>query len=340
MARDPWLDNVKMVLVTFVVIGHSLTMVPDEGRNAQIYDFIYYWHIPAFVLVTGYLSRSFTWSRRHLWALFCTIVVPYFLFEFALLFYREHRGGEVIGAPMWLNPHWPMWYLAGVFLWRMATPVLKRHWAAIPVTIAASLLFPTLGGTWTTYLDLNRVVGFLPFFTMGLFLTPAHMTRLKTRAAAVVGAAALVGIYLLAGHTDDWIASKWLWYSFTYDRFDATVADGAWNRLRLIGIAVVGSLAVLSLVPRRRTWFTDMGAASLVVYLFHGFFIKEAQYQGYPEWCAEHGAWTLWPTIAGAVLLSVALAWRPVSSRLTWLIDPIGSVSRFRKGRSPAATAR
>ena len=74
-----------MVLVTVVVIGHSLTMVPGEGRNAQIYDFIYYWHIPAFVLVTGYLSRSFTWSRRHLWALFCTIVVPYFLFEFALL---------------------------------------------------------------------------------------------------------------------------------------------------------------------------------------------------------------------------------------------------------------
>ena len=129
MARDPWLDNVKMVLVTVVVVGHSLTMVPGEGRNAQIYDFIYYWHIPAFVLVTGFLSRSFTWSRRHLWALFCTIVVPYFLFEFALLFYREHRGGEVIGAPMWLNPHWPRQF------GRLEFEVRYRHQA---LTVAVS----------------------------------------------------------------------------------------------------------------------------------------------------------------------------------------------------------
>ena len=329
-----------MVLVTVVVIGHSLTMVPGEGRNAQIYDFIYYWHIPAFVLVTGYLSRSFTWSRRHLWALFCTIVVPYFIFEFALLFYREHRGGEVIGAPMWLNPHWPMWYLAGVFVWRMLTPVLKRHWAAVPVTIAISLVFPMLGGTWTTYLDLNRVMGFLPFFTIGLYLTAAHLAALKSRTGAVVGAVTLVGVYVLAGHTDDWIATKWLWYAFTYDHFGASEAEGAWNRLRLIGIALVASLAVLAVIPRRRTWFTDMGAASLIVYLFHGFFIKEAQYLGYPEWCAEHGEWTIWPTIAGAVALSVFLACRPVSSRLTWVADPIGSVSRYRQGRSRAVAAR
>ena len=97
---------------------------------------------------------------------------------------------------------------------------------------------------------------------------------------------------------------------------------------------------MLAVIPRRRTWFTDMGAASLIVYLFHGFFIKEAQYLGYPEWCAEHGEWTIWPTIAGAIALSVFLAWRPVSSRLNWIADPIGSVSRHRQGRSRAVAAR
>ena len=82
--RDAWLDNVKMALVTVVVIGHSVVLAPSDNRNDHIYDFIYAWHIPAFVLVTGYLSRSFRWSRRHLTALVTTIAVPYVIFEIAM----------------------------------------------------------------------------------------------------------------------------------------------------------------------------------------------------------------------------------------------------------------
>jgi fucose 4-O-acetylase-like acetyltransferase len=333
MARDPWLDNVKMVLVTFVVIGHSLTMAPGTGRNAQIYDFIYYWHIPAFVLVTGYLSRSFQWNRKYLWALFCTIVVPYFVFEFAMLQFRTHRGGEDIGAPMWANPHWPMWYLAGVFLWRLATPVLRRHWAAIPATIALSLFFPTLGDHWTYYLDLNRVVGFLPFFTMGLFLTPSLLGRVRSRAGLVVGAVLLVGLWFLAGHTDDWTQTKFLWYSFPYSYFGVSDAEGMADRVRLIALGAVAALAVLAVVPRRRTFFTDMGAATMVVYLLHGFVIRELKYREYDEWAHAQGEWTIWPTIGIAIVISLVLAWPPVSTRLNWLVDPIGEATRFRERR-------
>jgi len=172
-----------MTLVTVVVIGHALPLFRGDGLNSHIYDFIYYWHIPAFVLITGYLSRSFAWSRRHLWALFCTIVVPYFIFETAMMWFRVEVGGEPWLDNMYLNPHWPMWYLAAVFLWRLATPILKRHWVFIPLSVAASLLFPLVG---STYLDLNRTIGLLPFFVVGLHLRPSMLTHLKTRSARVV----------------------------------------------------------------------------------------------------------------------------------------------------------
>ena len=64
--RDPWLDNTKMVLVTIVVIGHMVVLVPNGDEQSRIYDFIYYFHIPALVLLSGHLSRNFTWDRRHL----------------------------------------------------------------------------------------------------------------------------------------------------------------------------------------------------------------------------------------------------------------------------------
>ena len=87
MPRDPWLDNVKMVLVTFVVIGHALVLVPDDGPNGQIYDFIYAWHIPAFVLVTGFLAlgwwqlsraaagNAISWGYAVEWPIFAGFVV-------------------------------------------------------------------------------------------------------------------------------------------------------------------------------------------------------------------------------------------------------------------------
>ena len=64
--RDPWFDNAKMALVVLVVIGHSWTLLPlfaDDAGSTEVlrwtYHFLYAWHIPAFVIVTGYLSKSF-----------------------------------------------------------------------------------------------------------------------------------------------------------------------------------------------------------------------------------------------------------------------------------------
>ena len=328
MTRDAWLDNVKMTLVMVVVIGHALPLFRGDGLNSHIYDFIYYWHIPAFVLITGYLSRSFIWSRRHLWALFCTIVVPYFIFETAMMWFRVERGGEPWLDEMYVNPHWPMWYLAAVFLWRLATPVLKRHWVFIPLSIAASLVFPLYG---STFLDLNRAIGLLPFFVVGLHLRPTLLPRLQTRTARVVGLVPLVAMFWLAGRTDDWITTKWLWYSLEYDYFGVDLAEGAWIRIRLIAIALAATFAVLAVIPRRRSWFTDMGSATMVVYLFHGFFVREAKYAGFSDWAAKQGDWTLWATIGGAICVALVLAWPPVARRLTWFVDPIGSFQRRRK---------
>ena len=45
MRRDPWLDNVKTVLVTLVVFGHALGLALASDRNIQVYNWLYYLHI-------------------------------------------------------------------------------------------------------------------------------------------------------------------------------------------------------------------------------------------------------------------------------------------------------
>jgi fucose 4-O-acetylase-like acetyltransferase len=164
VSRDPWFDNAKMALVTLVVIGHSWTLLPDTALNDHLYDFLYAWHVPAFVFVTGYLSRSFSYDRVRLWRLVRTVAVPYVLFETALALFRIYVGGEQL-EDLFADPHWPLWYLSALFFWRLLTPVFRPMWGGLVVAIGISLVAGLKAGDT---LDLARVLGLLPFFVMGL----------------------------------------------------------------------------------------------------------------------------------------------------------------------------
>jgi hypothetical protein len=81
-------------------------------------------------------------------------------------------------------------------------------------------------------------------------------------------------------------------------------------------------------VPRRGGWFTRMGAATLVVYLCHGFAIKGLEYAGYGGWADAHPVPAFVLTTAGAVGLALLLASRPVAGVLEHVVDPFGYAER------------
>ena len=233
--RDPWLDNAKMVLVTVVVVGHMIVLVPGGDEQSRTYDFIYYFHIPAFVLLTGYLSKSFRYSRRHLWALLTTLVVPYVMFSWLMIHWREILDQVPPGLEWFQNPRWPMWYLAATVIWRLLTPVLRVHWLMVPVSIAVSLF---AGLTNQELFDLNRAMGFLPFFVIGLHLKPEHLAVLRRRFVWVAGIAGMLFLWWLAGRTDRYWATQFLYFRAPYDELGAGDLEGIWIRARLIVVAL------------------------------------------------------------------------------------------------------
>ena len=167
------------MLVALVVVGHSWTLLPEPAWIDLTYDWLYLWHIPAFVLVTGYLSRRFTYTPRNLRRLVTTVVVPYLVFEGLFAAFRVYVGGETLER-LWLNPHWPMWYLAALFLWRLATPFFQRTQHPMAIAVAVSLV----GGVWgIETLDLSRVMGLLPFFVAGVLVEDRHLEWLRTAVA-------------------------------------------------------------------------------------------------------------------------------------------------------------
>jgi fucose 4-O-acetylase-like acetyltransferase len=328
--RDPWLDNTKMILVTIVVIGHMIVLLPGGEVKSRVYDLIYHVHIPAFVLITGYLSKSFRYTPRHLWSLVTMLLVPYVVFSFLMVRLRHHVGGEPLLDPWLTDPRWPMWYLIVLVMWRLATPVLRWHWLMVPVSVAVSL---AAGLTNQELFDLNRALGLLPFFVIGLHLPAEGLALARRRGAWVAGLAILAGIWWLTKYTDDLWSTQFFYFRASYEELGVSPGEGMWSRLRLMLIALVGTFAVLSLVPHGRSFLTDMGRWSLVVYLCHGFVVRWLEYEGYESWMPGNGWTSACITVSLAIALALLLAWGPVATRLNYLVDPIGTFTRWRAAR-------
>lgn len=325
-ARDPWLDNAKLTLVVLVVVGHSWTLLPHTRSTDWAYDFLYAWHIPAFVLVTGYLSRGFTWAAPRLVGLVRTVAVPYLVFEAALAGFRYLVGGVHLDR-LFLDPHWPMWFLAALFFWRLVTPVFTA--LSRPVALGTAVLVSLAGGfVGGTTFDSARILGLLPFFVLGLHLKARDWDRLRPARTAWFGLLGLAAVVAATRFTDDWISTEWFYYRSPYDALETHDLPAMAIRLALLGIGLLGAVSFLCLVPRVRRWYSALGAATLVVYLFHGFVVLTARYAGYPAWTAQHPGTAFLVTTTAAVAVAVTLAAPPVAGRLGAAVDPLGRLLR------------
>ncbi|CAM3336368.1 acyltransferase family protein [Nocardioides dubius] len=333
MARDPWFDNVKFALIAFVVFGHTIGLALVDERNVAVYTFVYFWHMPAFVLLSGHLSRSFAWDRAHLVSLATTLLLPYLIFDAAMYGWREYLDQPQSG-PLWLEPHWSMWYLIVLAIWRLATPILKLHWIVIPISIPLSLWAGTLD---LTLFDIPKAFAMLPFFVIGLHAKRSWLTALTSWWVRPIAVVAMVWLWRSAQpeSLSEWARVAFLWWDRSYDVLGFGEGESYEIRLRLLAMSLAGALAALSLVPRRATWFTQLGSASLVAYLFHGFVVRYAQTAEWFDFAPDHPTGALAVAAVGALSLTVLLTCPPVARRLTWAVDPVGSWQRHRRALQP-----
>ena len=275
--------------------------------------------------MAGYLSRTFDYTPDRLWLLIRTVAVPYVVFECLMAFFRVYVGGDRL-EDLFTDPHWPLWFLTALIFWRLTTPVFRAPPAVVALVVAVGLCVwsGTVDGETAELFDLTRMVGLLPFFVLGVHTTPERLERLRGPGARWIAGATLGGLWLLAARTDDLAGTHWLYYATPYGDLGSSDVRGAVTRLALLAVGVAGTLAFLALVPRVHGWFTRMGAATLVVYLCHGFVIRGLEYAGYADWAADHLVLAAPVTLVGAGLLALALAAPAVSRRLALLVDPFG----------------
>ncbi|MFF8829602.1 acyltransferase family protein [Streptomyces sp. NPDC015131] len=276
--RDPFFDNAKYLAIVLVAMAHAWEPVMEGSRATRaLYMFVYTFHMPAFIIVSGYFSRSFTGRPDQLKRLVSGIVVPYLVFEVAYSLYRRWAGGTPDQAISLTDPIYLTWFLIALFTWRLSTPLWQtlRHPLPIALGLAAlASLTPGIGQD----LDLQRIFQFLPFFVLGLLLKPEHFDLVRRRAVRIAAVPVALGALAFTYWIAPDIRMSWFYRSTSAEELDAPWWAGPVMTFALFGCALVLTAAFLAWVPRRRTWFTALGAGTICGYLLHGFLVKAMEY--------------------------------------------------------------
>jgi fucose 4-O-acetylase-like acetyltransferase len=172
--RSIFFDNYKGILILLVVFGHFLydMRFVDDIFNV-IAKIIYIFHMPAFVLISGYFSKSEFNSRKLFRLSFYYVGINTILM--LLNIYLFHC------SPSLLSPFNSLWYLLSLIIWRLIVKhVSKVRWI-IPISFIVALLI----GFWpdvANILSLKRVFAFFPFFIVGYKLNEEAINNfLKSR---------------------------------------------------------------------------------------------------------------------------------------------------------------
>lgn len=349
--RYPALDHARFVLIALVVIGHLMEQLADSGPfAAALYRWIYLFHMPAFVLVSGAVSKA-DLTRRRAFALATCVLLPYVVFQTLYPAWDAWLSGSGDWSQGYLTPYWLLWYLLSLASWRVLLPLFARLKFALPLAVIIALAAGM--APWIGYpFSLSRTLVFFPLFLLGHRIGARRLQQLggvpaRRFAAAMVLAAAAAGAWFLRD-----LDPEWLYASMDYASLGIAPFAGAMTRLALLTASTLCALSVLTLVPRRAR-HAGFGRRSLTAYLVHGFLVLglvatgafALLAQALPAWaglvsCVAAGA-------AIAALLSTRWADRvfaPLTRPMPWMVAfgqilagsrPRGLASPHPSGRSP-----
>ncbi|MEV0173097.1 acyltransferase family protein [Streptomyces sp. NPDC050803] len=320
--RDAFFDNAKYLAIVLVAMGHAWEPLRSESRTVTaLYMVVYAFHMPAFIVISGYFSRSFDASPGRIKRLVTGVAVPYVVFEVAYTFFTRWTDNEPERQISLLDPLYLTWFLAALFIWRLTTPLWNAVRWPLPLALAVAMLAtmtPSIGKD----LDLQRALQFLPYFVLGLCLKPKHFEMVRRREVRLLALPVLLGASVVAYWAVPRMNYAWFFHRTSAEQLAAPVWSGPIMTLALFGCSVVLVTCFLALVPRRGMWFTALGAGTLYGYLLHGFFIQAAN-----RWHWSDNGWFHKPLgeitvtlIAGAVV--TALCTPPVQRLFRFAMEP------------------
>jgi fucose 4-O-acetylase-like acetyltransferase len=340
--RDYYIDNIKGVFIFLVVFGHLLDFLEEAGIPFAIgvRTFIYFFHMPGFIFLSGYLAKSFATKKfkgekllsyAWLYLLFKdSIELVHFVFERP--YFQQEKGQLPVIALLvlaaglftvvlsWAYQHVPLfscvfiavvigislikvnifyvgaapWYLLSLILWYIII-YLTQHMKPVYVMGTAIVLAAVLDyqDEIGKFLSLSRTINFLPFFLLGFYMTREQFYKIvNNRILKVILPVGFLISMVLVIKNGTYIRENFGVLLYAVSSFDV-LPDNYYRYgpiLTLIWLLAASLLifAVFILCPRRKCYLSQIGQATISIYVLHRLFKDILDYAGFYDHLSQN----------------------------------------------------
>lgn len=303
--RDLTIDTLKGFLIILVILGHLIGSL-DRSNNV-IWNFIYTFHMPLFVLVSGYLS-----NRDNL--KLSTIIKPLVVFQLINVTILSIMGAD-FSVSYFLVPHWTLWYLLSLVFWRLilkytSRGLLDRPHMYLGIVMLASLLIGLVMPNGRI-LSIQRTISFFPFFLMGYYFQTNQIKQKLWGNSLSKILLVIVCMIVILGYYP-------IYANILLRNADSYGIDELPSKLFLFLCSLV---CVYSLWNLRFfcTYLAKVGKDSLFYYLYHGMII---QFIIVPIVRHLNLSTSLFGTIVYLFFILVAIYLMSKLSFFRWLVHP------------------
>lgn len=270
--RDAYFDNAKLFLMILVVFGHFLQpFANDHPLYNDLYYFIFTFHMPAFILISGFFAKS---GPKPLMILVKKLLLPYIFFQLLYSGYYTLIGLQDSFSLDLGIPQWSLWFLLSLFCWNVLLHL--THKFSVRQVLIASILIALLVGyfpIFDRFLAVQRTLTFFPYFMLGYVIPKNWVEKLKTYPKKWMALLLFSGLFLFI-QGNDLINKYWVFGSKPYEDYLNQPLLGGPQRLIFFIAGLIGIVAFLMIVPKERYFFSNWGKNTLTVYLLHGFLVK------------------------------------------------------------------
>lgn len=308
MKRTAYFDNAKAILIYLVVLGHLMSGYLKENEYLDtLYLVIYLFHMPAFILVSGHFSRKIK-CLGDIKKIGKTLLLPYVIFQLLYSLYYRNIFGDGVEIEFF-EPRYALWFLLSMVMWKIMLWVFGGHKGMILVSVVVSLLVGYISEV-NDWLSLSRTFFFFPFFLIGYYLNRENFAKLKNkwniRIASILASGLVLFVYLYGDvRWKEWFLGRVPYEDISY----GILESGVFSRLFIYVLMMVSTYIFLTLVPKGKRWYTDIGGKTLCVYLLHLFIIRAFKETAVYEWIEDTGNYIALFGIAFIIVYVLSRSW-------------------------------
>ena len=274
MERDNFWDSLKFLLIFFVVYGHMIeTYAPDGYFNRAMYNFIYIFHMPFFMFISGRFSqiRDRAKYKKTIVRLFET----YLVFQTIRCVKILVISGNLDFVYDVLCPKGTLWYIAYLIIYRIYVYIFpiryqKRYSAII---LLSFFCISILWGYLPITIGQKLLVFFL-YFLLGLYSANVDVKNICRKIPLPVALLSLFSIITIIYIYFNYNIGYVIYYDTSYFLPGSSFSSGVlcMARLGVYATSVMISLILMRIVDAWK-FFPQYGSKTLFIYMYHTFIV-------------------------------------------------------------------